>query len=87
MATIVKITETTNGKDLVRFAHSTSKTIAGKLFESTIVYYMFCVKGEFTIDEEFPEFEELLSVCDVVEREYTHDSGETTKTKWLTLAV
>lgn len=42
MATIVKITETSNGKDLVRFAHSTSKIIAGRAFESanSILYVL-----------------------------------------------
>ena len=87
MAKVVKVTETSNGNDLVRFAHEITKTIAGKEFSSSVVFYMFCNKDDFKVGDEFEAFEELLKACDITKRAYTHDNGETTITNWLTLKL
>ena len=87
MAKVVKVTETSNGNDLVRFAHEITKTIAGKDFSSSVVFYMFCNKDDFKVDDEFEAFDELLKACDITKRPYTHDNGETTITSWLTLKL
>ena len=87
MAKVVKVTETSNGNDLVRFAHEITKTIAGVEFKSSPVFYMFCNKGDFEVNDEFEAFDELLKACDVTKRPYTHDNGETTITNWLTLKM
>ena len=87
MAKVVKVTETSNGNDLVRFAHEITKTIAGKEFSSSVVFYMFCNKDDFKVGDEFEAFEELLKACDITKRPYTHDNGETTITSWLTLKL
>ena len=87
MAKVVKVTETSNGNDLVRFAHEITKTIAGTEFSSSVVFYMFCNKGDFEVNDEFEAFDELLKACDITKRPYTHDNGETTITSWLTLKL
>ena len=87
MAKVVKVTETSNGNDLVRFAHKITKTIGGKEFSTPVVFYMFCNKGDFEVGDEFEAFDELLKACDITKRPYTHDNGETTITSWLTLKL
>ena len=87
MAKVVKVTETSNGNDLVCFAHEIVKTIGGVEFKHPVAFYMFCSKGDFKVNDEFEAFDELLKACDVTKRNYTHDNGETTITNWLTLKM